>query len=138
MSILLNPNNMYYVIQEKVWKLGGGDILNEKGQLLGRMHRVILSLRADIELEEPDGTKIAKIRRKIISLRPRYDILDMNDNLLGCTQQKLLAIFRPKIWMEDPQGREVYVAQGNFMRWDFDIKYRGTKVAEIRKADRWR
>ena len=24
------------------------------------------------------------------------------------------------------------------MRWDFDIKYQGKKVAEIRKADRWR
>ena len=129
---------MYYLIQEKVWKFGGGDIFNEQGQKIGALHRVLLSLRADIELEEPNGVKIAKVRRKIVAIRPTYDILDMNDNLLGQTKQKLLAVFRPKIWMENPQGQVIYVAQGNFMRWDFDITYGGYKVAEIRKADRWR
>ena len=108
---------MYYLIQEKVWKFGGGDIFNEQGQKIGALHRVLLSLRADIELEEPNGVKIAKVRRKIVAIRPTYDILDMNDNLLGQTKQKLLAVFRPKIWMENPQGQVIYVAQGNFMRW---------------------
>ena len=83
MSILLNPANNYYLINEKVWKLGGGDIYNDQGEKIGKMHRVIVSLRADIELQEPDGRNISKVRRKIISIRPRYDVLDMNDNLLG-------------------------------------------------------
>ena len=138
MSILLNPANNYYLINEKVWKLGGGDIYNDQGEKIGKMHRVIVSLRADIELQEPDGRNISKVRKKIISIRPRYDILDMNDNLLGYTEQKLLAIFRPKLLMKSPDGRVLYTAQGNFMRWDFDIKHEKRKVAEIRKADRWR
>jgi len=138
MSTLLNPNNMYYLINEKVWKFGGGDIYNDQGQKLGRMHRVLLSLRADIELEDPDGSKIAKVRRKIVALRPQFDILDMKDNILGCTKQKLTALIHPEIWMEDNQGQRVYTAKGNFMRWDFDIYANDQKVAEIKKADKWR
>ncbi|MHA2059817.1 MAG: LURP-one-related/scramblase family protein [Candidatus Ranarchaeia archaeon] len=138
MSHLLNPANMYYLFKEKIWDWGSGDILNERGEIVGKMRRIILSLRADIELQEPDKTPIAKVRRKIIALRPQFDVVDMQDNILGLTKQKLLAIFRPEIWMENPQGQEIYRAKGNFMRWNFDIKSGGELVAQIRKADRWR
>ena len=138
MSVLLSKDNSYYLIKEKIWDWGSGDIMNQSGQVVGKMKRVLLSLRADIELREPNDTPIAKVRRKIVALRPQFDVVDMNDNLLGWTKQKILALFKPEIWMENNQGQEIYRAKGNFMRWDFDIKSGGKKVAEIRKADRWR
>jgi len=122
-----------------MWDWGYGDIYNEKGAVIGRMKRIIISLRRDIELQDPDGTIVGKVRRKIIALRPIFDIFDAEGSIIGRTKQKLLSVFRPAIWLEDPDGNKLLKAQGNFMRWNFKITDEKKKlVAEIEKADKWR
>ncbi|MFX1351509.1 MAG: LURP-one-related family protein [Promethearchaeota archaeon] len=136
---LLNPSNTFYLLHEQMWDWGYGDIYNEKGSVIGRMKRIILSLRRDIELQNPDGTIVGKVRRKIIALRPIFDIFDAEGNMIGRTKQKLLSVFRPAIWLEDPEGNKLMKAQGNFMKWNFKITDEKKKlVAEIEKADKWR
>ena len=55
---LLNPDRNYYVIKEKLWDWGSGDIYDESGATIGRMKRKLLSLRAEITVDEPDGLPI--------------------------------------------------------------------------------
>src|SRR4030042_1004479 len=62
---LFDPQHEFYVLHEKYWNWGSGDILDEKGVVIGKMHRVFLSLRARIELKEVDGTLSAQIHQKI-------------------------------------------------------------------------
>lgn len=136
---LLNPDRDYYLIKEKLWDWGGGDIYDEHGAAIGRMKRKLISLRAEITIEEIDGAPVLTINRKIASVRPSYDIKDNAGNLLGRTKRKLLAIIRPKIWVENAMGDESLVGQGSFAGWDFEIKdLHGRKIAEVSKADRWR
>ncbi len=137
---LFDINRTYYILKEKYWDWGSGDILDEKNQKIGRMHRKIFSIRKRIELLEMDGTIAASIHSKLISARQAQTLLDPEENVLARIKKKIFSIFRPKFFLEDPEGNRWYEAQGKFMGWSFKVKdlSTGQIVAEIEKADRWR
>ncbi|MHA1833425.1 MAG: LURP-one-related family protein [Candidatus Baldrarchaeia archaeon] len=137
---LLDPSRKYYFVKEKYWDLGYGDVYDEHGNIIGRMHRRLLSLRALIELREADNqTMVGAVHRKIVALRPTYDIKDANDRLVGRVAKKLLSFFRPSLWLEDENGRKLLTAKGNLFGWDFKIfDDKNNLVATISKADRLR
>jgi len=107
---LFDLNRNYYIIKERMWDMGYGDIMDEEGKLIGRMNRILLSIRRRVELQELDGTVVATIHSKILSARGAQDL-------------------------KTPEG-----ADGDFFGWSFKIYdvTTGKLVAEIEKADRWR
>ena len=137
---LLDPSRKYYFIREKYWDLGYGDIYDEHGNIVGRMHRRLISLRALIELREADNqTMVGAVHRKIVALRPTYDIKDANDRLVGRVAKKLLSFFRPSLWLEDEKGKKVLIAKGNLFGWKFKIlDAKNNLVARVDKADAFR
>ena len=140
---LFDPSRTYYVIKEKFWDWGSGPIYDEKGQEIGKMHRKLLSIRKRIEFQELDGTICAYIARKLIAIKPTYDLHDPDETHLGRFSKTLLSIFRPVFELYDPSGNIICSAQGKFMGFDFKIFKGKSKddndlVAEIHKADRWR
>ncbi|MHA1409834.1 MAG: LURP-one-related family protein [Candidatus Odinarchaeia archaeon] len=136
---LLDCSNNYYLLNEKIWDWGSGDIYDENGRVIGLMQRIFLSLRADIELKEADGRTVGKVRRKLIAIRPVYDIFNANMELVGRIKKTLTSFIRPALWFEDANGKKYLKAQGNFMKWTFNLfNLKGKKVAEVRKADKWR
>ena len=139
-SDLLDPSRKYYFVKEKYWDLGYGDLYDEHGNIIGRMHRRLISLRALIELREADNqTMVGAVHRKIVALRPTYDIKDANDRLVGRVAKKLLSFFRPSLWLEDEKGRKVLIAKGNLFGWDFKIfDTKNNLVAQVGKADAFR
>ncbi|MBD3216075.1 MAG: zinc-ribbon domain-containing protein [Candidatus Lokiarchaeota archaeon] len=137
---LFDLKRNYYVLKEKYWDWGSGDILDENGHIIGRMNRIIFSIRRRIELMENDGSIAATIHEKIVSARGAQDLKDSQGNLIARIKKKITSFFRPKFWLESPDGRRWYEAQGEFMGWSYKIKdlSTGNIVAEIEKADRWR
>lgn len=137
---LFDINRNYYVLKEKYWDWGSGDILDEKGQPIGRMHRKIFSLRRKVELMELDGTIQATIHAKIVSARGSQDLKDPEGNMIARIKKAILSVFRPKFFLESPDGEKWYEAQGKFMGWSYKVTNfkTGELVAEIEKADRWR
>ncbi len=140
---LFDPSHMNYVLQENYWDFGSGPIYDEKGNQIGKMKRKLLSLRAKIELLEMNGHIVASIQRKIIAIKPSYDLMDENEVLIARFQKTLLSVFRPKFELKDPNGNIVFTAFGKFMGFDFEI-YKGSVnsrenlIAEIHKTDRWK
>ncbi|MCJ7760856.1 hypothetical protein MUP59_06925, partial [Candidatus Bathyarchaeota archaeon] len=67
---LLNPESDYYVLKEKWWDWGGGDIYGQNGAVVGRMHRRMISLRAFTEISDRDGSFLFSVEKKLISMRP--------------------------------------------------------------------
>jgi uncharacterized protein YxjI len=136
---LFDPRRNGYVIHEKTWDWGGGDILDERGNKIGYMDRKILSLRAEIKLTEVDGTVAAKIHRKIVAVRPTYELKDSYDQIIGKIEKKLLSL-RPKLYVLDASGNKLLELKGNFVGWDFTIKdmRSGTEIGTVRKLDRWK
>ena len=137
---LFDINRNYYVLKEKYWDFGSGDVLDEKGQIIGKMHRKIFSIRKKIELKEIDGTVSATIHEKLISARGAQDLKDPEGNLIARIKKKLLTLFKPRLWLEDPEGNRWYEAEGKFMGFSFKVRdlSTGQIIAEIEKADRWR
>ena len=133
---LLSPELNYYVLKEKWWDWGSGDIFNQDGTSVGKMHRRVISLRALTEVSEVDGTQVFTINKKLVSMRPSYMIKDAEGRLLGRTNRKILTLFRPKLWLEDNEGRKLLKAKGNFLGKSFEVKGTdGTLKAKIGKSD---
>ena len=136
---LFDLNRNYYILKEKYWDWGSGDILDENNQVIGNMRRVILSIRRRVELLEVDGTLSATIHSKIVSARGAQDLKDPQGNMIARIKKKILSVFRPKFFLEDPHGNRWYEAQGKFMGWSYKVTdMSGKLIAEIEKADRWR
>ncbi len=139
-SGLFDINRNYYILKEKYWDWGSGDILDDKNQIIGKMKRIILSLRKRIELQEVDGTVSATIHSKIVTARQAQDLKDPEGIIIARIKKKILSFFRPKFFLEDANGNIWYEAQGKFMGWSYKITdlSTGKIIAEIEKADRWR
>ncbi|MHA1150813.1 MAG: LURP-one-related family protein [Promethearchaeota archaeon] len=137
---LFDINRNYYIFKEKMWDMGSGDILDENGNLIGKMKRKILSIRRRVSLLELDGTVSAVIHAKIISARGAQELKDPEGNLIAKIKKKILSFFKPKFYLEDPEGNRWFEAIGKFMGWSFKVYdiTTGEVVAEIEKADRWR
>jgi len=137
---LFDINRNYYILKEKYWDWGSGEILDEHNQIIGRMKRVILSIRRRVELQEIDGSIAATIHAKIVSARGAQDLKDPQGNLIARIKKKILSLFRPVFYLEDPQGNQWFRAQGKFMGFSFKVYdvTTGNVIAEIEKADRWR
>jgi uncharacterized protein YxjI len=137
---LFDISRNYYVLKEKYWDWGSGDILDENNQIIGRMHRIIFSIRKRVELQEVDGTVAATIHAKIITARAAQDLKTPDGVLIARIKKKILSFFRPVFFLESPEGVQYFRAQGKFMGFSFKIYdvITGDVVAEIEKADRWR
>ena len=136
---LLSSESDYYVLKEKWWDWGGGDIHNQGGTVVGHMHRKVLSLRAFTEISDRDGSFLFSVEKKLISMRPSYMIKDQQENVLGRTNKKILTLFRPQLWLEDENGRKMLEAQGNLLGRNFEIKDEGNKpIARVGKSDFFR
>ncbi|MFX1425085.1 MAG: LURP-one-related family protein [Promethearchaeota archaeon] len=136
---LFDINRNYYILKEKYWDWGSGDILDENNKVIGRMNRVILSIRRRVELIELDGTIAATIHSKIVSARGAQDLKDPYGNMIARIKKKITSVFRPKFFLEDINGTRYFEAQGKFMGWSYKVTdMQGNLIAEIEKADRWR
>ncbi|MFX1259801.1 MAG: LURP-one-related family protein [Promethearchaeota archaeon] len=137
---LFDINRYYYILKEKYWDWGSGDILDNTGKVIGKMKRKILSIRKKISLLELDGTVAATIHEKIFSARSAQDLKDPEGNLIARIKKKLLTLFKPKFFLEDRNGNRWYEAEGKFMGFSFKVRdiSTGKIIAEIEKADRWK
>lgn len=136
---LFDINRNYYILKEKYWDWGSGNILDENNQSIGKMRRVILSIRRRVELIELDGTIAATIHAKIVSARGAQDLKDPYGNMIARIKKKITSVFRPKFFLEDVNGKRYFEAQGKFMGWSYKVTdMSGKLIAEIEKADRWR
>jgi len=133
---LLQPTVNYFVIKEKWWDWGGGDIYNKEGIPIGKMHRKVISLRALTEVTETDRTLAFTVNRKLVSIRASYIIKDAHGNMLGRTNRKIFTLFRPQLWLEDEGGKKLLEAKGNFLGRDFKItNSEGNLKAKVGKSD---
>jgi len=137
---LFDLSRNYYVIKERMWDMGYGDIMDEEGKLIGRMNRILFSIRRRVELQELDGTVVATIHSKIVSARGAQDLKTPEGELIARIKKKILTFFKSKFFLEDPLGTRWFEADGDFFGWSFKIYdlTTGKLVAEIEKADRWR
>jgi uncharacterized protein YxjI len=64
-----------YLIRERFFRLGeDSDITDEQGRLVLHVDGKVLSLRNRLVLRNPDGREVAQVQRKLVAMRPTYEI----------------------------------------------------------------
>ena len=146
---LLDSSIDYYVLKEKQWDLGSGEIYDSNGDVIGKMERRLRNIRGLTKLTEIDGRGVLKIQRKLFTYQITYDIFESHedDGMYGkqfarC-KRSFWSWFRPKMWLEyesteQESFRKRLDAQGSFSGWTFKIISDGKEIAEVKKLDKYR
>ena len=135
---LFDQSRSYYILKERYWDFGSGDILDETGQIIGKMNRKLISIRKRIELQEIDGTVCSYILAQLISIKPTHDLKDPEGKQLARLEKTVFSVLKPKFYLKDPLNNKIMIAQGRFGGFSFTITDRNEKlIATIKKADKW-
>lgn len=82
-----------------------------------------------LKIYDSNGHELGKIDEKVISLTPRFDIIE-NGKRIGSIKRKIISLFGPSYDI-DFKG---WKAEGNIFEWNYTIKdKKNNKIAKISK-----
>jgi uncharacterized protein YxjI len=121
-----------YLIRERFFRLGeDSDITDEQGQPVLHVDGKVLSLRNRLVLRDPQGREVAQVQRKLVALRPTYQIALAGRE--GAEVRKhLFTPFGDQFTIDVP-GPDDLEMEGNLLDHEFTIDRGGQPVARISK-----
>ncbi len=127
-----------FMLKEKMISLSDkGEIFNaDTNELLGTFRGKLIKIGNTYRIRDLNETPLLTVGEKIISLRSSYRFYkggEKDDSqYLGILKRKLVSI-KPKYWYEDPNENRVFEMKGNIFTLKFKILKDGKEVAEISK-----
>jgi uncharacterized protein YxjI len=122
-----------YVIEKKLVTVRDTyGVKDVNGNLLGYIKKqILISFRPKFWFEGPDGTRQGEIRYgKLAS--GKYEVYDAQNQLRATVEWA--GGLRRKWRMEDPQGQQLAIAEGDFMGRNYQILAPdGSAIAQIHK-----
>ncbi|MFX1503395.1 MAG: zinc ribbon domain-containing protein [Promethearchaeota archaeon] len=134
---LFDNYQKYYIMTETYWKHGSGRIYNEKGLIIGSVHK---KKKKRIVIKDSDDSILAIITGKSPSIHHIHMLSDPKGNIIAKYKKKMVSNFRSIFYLEDPEGIRKYEAYGEFMDFKFNIKDISTEkiIAEFDKVEKWK
>lgn len=121
-----------YVIREKLFGFGqDSDITDEAGRPVLRVDGKALSLRERLVLRDMDGREVAEVRRKMVSMRPTYEI-EIGGAEAARVRKRLFTPFVDRYTVDIP-GPDDLELVGDLLEHDYTVR-RGNAVAAVSKA----
>ena len=125
---------MRYVIRERFFRLGeDSDITDESGRPVLQVDGKVLTLRDTLVLRDPGGQEVARVRRRLIALRPAYEI-EVGGREVAEVRKHFFTPFRDRFTIDLP-GPDDLEMDGNLFDHEFTIRRGGQPVATVSK--RW-
>ena len=125
---------MRYVIGERFFLLGeDSDITDESGQPVLHVDGKVLTLRDRLVLRDPSGREVAEVQRKLIALRPKYEI-SVGGREVAEVRKHFFTPFRDSFTIDIP-GPDDLEMTGNLLDHEFTIRRGDQTVATVSK--RW-
>ena len=125
---------MRYVIRERFFRLGeDSDITDESGRAVLHVDGKVLTLRDRLVLRDPAGREVAQVHRKLIALRPIYEIA-VGGREVAEVRKHFFTPFRDRFTIDIP-GPEDLEMTGNLLDHEFTIRRGDQTVATVSK--RW-
>jgi uncharacterized protein YxjI len=120
-----------YVIREKLFGFGqDSDITDEHGRAVltvdGKAFRDRLVIR------DPGGREVAEVRRKLVALRPTYEI-EVGGREAATVRKKLFTPFVDRYTVDIP-GPDDLELVGDLFEHDYTVRRGGAIVATVSKA----
>ncbi len=125
---------MRYLIRERIFHLGeDSDITDESGNPVFRVDGKVLSLHNTLVLKDGTGAEVARVERKLLTLRPTYEI-SVRGREVAEVRKQFFTPFREKYTIDIPGPNDLELA-GNLLDHEFTVSQRGQVVATVSK--RW-
>ena len=126
-----------FILQEKMISLTDkGKIMNLDGEVVGTFRGKLIKIGNTYRIRELDEIPILTIHEKIISLRSSYKFYSGgeqdDDKFIGKMKRKIISV-KPKYWFEDADENIVFTMKGNIWTLKFKIIKDKKVVAEIHK-----
>ena len=123
-----------YLIRERFFRLGeDSDITDEHGRPVLHVDGKVLSLRNRLVLRDPKGREVAQVQRKLVALRPTYQI-SMAGREVAEVRKHLFTPFGDRFTIDVP-GPDDLEVEGDLFDHEFSIRRGGQPVATVSK--RW-
>jgi uncharacterized protein YxjI len=124
---------MRYVIREKFFRLGeDSDITDESGRTVLHVDGKVFTIHNTLIVRDLAGDEVAKIQRRLIALRPTYEI-ERGGQEVATVRKRLLHLFGDRFTVDIP-GPDDLEIQGNIFEHDYSIKRGGQTIATVSKA----
>jgi uncharacterized protein YxjI len=124
---------LVYVIREKFFGFGQDwDITDEHGRAVLRVDGKALSVRDRLVLRDLDGREVAEVRRKLVAMRPTYEI-EIGGEEAARVRRKLFTPFVDRYTVDIP-GPDDLELVGDLFEHDFTVRRGGDVVATVSKA----
>jgi uncharacterized protein YxjI len=124
---------MRYVIRERLVRLGeDSDITDESGRLVLRVDGKVLTLHDTLVLLTPAGAEVGRVQRKLLALRPTYEITAGVQ--LAEVRKHLFTPFVDRFTIDVP-GPDDMEIDGSLLEHEFSIRRGDRIVATVSK--RW-
>ena len=125
---------MRYVIRERLVRLGeDSDITDETGRPVLHVDGKVLTLHDTLVLRSPTGEEVARVRRRLLALRPTYEITG-HGQALAEVRKHLFTPFGDRFSIDVP-GPDDLEMSGNLLDHEFTIRRGDRTVATVSK--RW-
>ena len=125
---------MRYTIRERFIHFGeDSDITDDQGRTVFRVDGKVFSLRGLLIVRDADGNEIARVQRKLMALRPTYEIAGGGQELAE-VRKKFFTPFHDEFTIDVP-GPDDLEMDGDFLSHEYVVRRGGQTVATVSK--RW-
>jgi uncharacterized protein YxjI len=125
---------MRYLIRERFFRLGeDSEITDASGRPVLQVDGKVLSLRNLLVLRDPAGNEVARVHRKLVALRPTYEI-SAGGREVAEVRKRFFTPFGDRFTIDIPGPDDLELA-GDLLDHEFTIRRGGQTVATVSK--RW-
>src|SRR5919202_2732061 len=123
---------MRYTIRERFFRLGeDSDITDESGRPVLRVDGKVFSLHDTLIVRDPAGAEVARVQRKLLALRPTYEITAAGRHLAE-VRKHLFTPFVDRFAIDVP-GPDDMQLDGSLLDHEFTIRRGDRAVARVSK-----
>jgi uncharacterized protein YxjI len=123
-----------YVIRERFFRLGeDSDITDETGRPVLHVDGKVFSMHDRLVLRDPSGREVAQVSRKLVALRPTYEI-SVGGQEVAEVRKHFFTPFRERFTIDIP-GPDDLEMVGDLFDHEFTIKRGDQTAATVSK--RW-
>lgn len=123
-----------YLIRERFFRLGeDSEITDDQGRPVLHVDGKVLSLRDRLVLRDPEGNEVAQVHRKLVALRPSYEI-SVGGHEVAEVRKHFFTPFGDRFTIDIPGPGDLEM-KGNLFDHEFTIRRGGQTVATVSK--RW-
>lgn len=124
-----------YQMRQRMLSIGDDyEIENERGEHVFKLDGKALRIRKTILFKDADGRELARIQQRMLHFKDSMEIEGPDGNRIAMVKKALITPLRERWVIKVENGQDLHV-QGNILDHEYRIERDGAKVAEVSK--RW-